>query len=98
MQWFIILTITADFKYFNIFQNELLRRPLRRMLKEDAFPTIFAYNGNEQPSKFRASILREEAVTKKNFVIMLLYTTNLCKILNSRLTLKQPKHFKVTNK
>ena len=35
------------------------------MLKEDAFPTIFAYNDNEQPSKFRASILREEAVTKK---------------------------------
>ena len=35
------------------------------MLKEDAVPTIFAYNANKQQSKRRASVLREEAVTKK---------------------------------
>ena len=35
------------------------------MLKEDAVSTIFAYNANKQLSKCRASVLREEAGTKK---------------------------------
>ena len=35
------------------------------MLKQDAVPTKFAYNANKEPLKLRASVLREEAATKK---------------------------------
>ena len=42
----------------------MLCRPLRR-LKEDTVPTICVYNADKQPSKRRASVLKEAATKKK---------------------------------
>ena len=37
----------------------------RRLLKDDAIPTIFAHNSNKQPQKRKLSVLREEARAKR---------------------------------
>ncbi|XP_057303860.1 THAP domain-containing protein 11-like [Hydractinia symbiolongicarpus] len=46
-------------------QNELLNKPLRRLLKDDAVPTLFPHNSGKQPQKRRSSILREETAVKQ---------------------------------
>ena len=68
------------------------------MLKEDLLLTIFACNANKQKSKRKASVLREEAATKKKPCNDAFMHNESVQILNLRLTLKQPKNFKVTNK
>ena len=68
------------------------------MLKEDLLLTIFACNTNKQKSKRKASVLREEAATKKKLCNDVFMHNESVQILNLRLTLKQPKNFKVTNK
>ena len=51
--------------YEKNYKNELLNKPLRKLLKDDAVPTIFAHNSNKQPTKRRSSILREESRAKR---------------------------------
>ena len=47
------------------FKHELLNKPQRKLLKDDAIPTIFAHNSNKQPQKRKLSVLREEARAKR---------------------------------
>ena len=47
------------------FQHELLNRPTRRLLKDDAIITLFAHNLANQPQKHRTSLLREETAAKR---------------------------------
>ena len=56
----------------------------RRLLKDDAVPTLFAHNKDKQPHKQKSSELREEARANVDFVKMQLRTTNYFKesILN----------------
>ena len=50
---------------FYIFQNELLGRPSRRLLKPDAIPTNFSYNKGAQVSTKRLCSQRREEESKK---------------------------------
>ena len=47
------------------FQDELLQNPTRRLLKDDAIPTLFAHNADKQPAKRKFSILREHERAKR---------------------------------
>ena len=53
------------FPNFLFFQNELLGKPTRKLLKDDAVPTLFEHNAGKQNQKQKASVKREEQATKK---------------------------------
>ena len=47
------------------FLHELLNQTTRRLLKDDAIPTLFAHNLAKQPQKHRTSLLREETAARQ---------------------------------
>ena len=61
MLWFVKNIVSFNF------QHELLKRPIRLILKDDAIPALFAHNIDQQPNKRKLSVLREEVKSKRQY-------------------------------
>ena len=59
------LGFSSIYFYHLDFKHELLGLPLRRLLKDDAIPTLFDYNKDKQPAKRKCSESREKVKTKQ---------------------------------
>ena len=82
---------------FFVFKNEHLNKPLRRLLKEDAVPTLFDYNKNKQTKNEQVQKLEKKFVEKDNYERMHLSITAILNWivkklnLNQKLTVLRPK-------